>query len=314
MKKIFISLVFAVISFFVVVSNVQAEDMRISCEGGGENPCNIDFGSPLFNIDSFAPGQSLIRQIVAINKDSTDNCDLTLYTRKVNPNAESDLFAAKLFTAIRTESTTLYGVPDGNTATNDKTFKTLLDYGGALSLGSVPKNGESKINWITTFDPLSDNDYQSKTLNFDFDISFVCGSAPGGGSSSSPTPTPVLGISTFRRMFPAIAVPTSSPSASTPTPEVKGAECAQPVFPWWIPLVLSFTLSTLYLVYLKRKDIKTKRWFILPLALVVLSQAIHEIIGCGCTNNINLCSKYLFINIALLIILYIYYKLASKKH
>lgn len=303
-NKILTTLILSIVSFFSVVSNVQAEDMRITCQGGG--PCSIDFGSPLFNVASFAPGESLIRQIVAINKDGADSCDLTLYTHKKNYTTESDLFAAKLFTAIRSESATLYGVPDGNTATGDKSFKSLLDYGGALSLGNVPTNSESKINWIVTFDPISDNTYQSKTLNFDFDISFVCGSQ-GGGAGTTPTPSPVLGASTYKKVlsvFIESPEPSSTPSETT-TSEVKGIECVELSFPWWVPLLVEAILLASYVLYLKKAKINNRRWVILPLVLAIASQAIHEILGCGCISNSSLCSKYLFINLALLAITYI---------
>lgn len=298
--KLFFFLV--VVLFFSVVSKARAEDMRITCEGGG--PCNIDFGSPLFNISSFAPGQSLTRQIVAINKDSTNSCNLTLYTRKVDYDDNANLFASKLATIIRSESQTFY----------ENTFKNLLDYGGALSLGNIPTNNETKINWIVTFDPASENTLQSKKLIFDFDISFVCGSAPGAAAISTPTPTPTptqfrgtLGLST-------IVSPSPLPITGTPVPEVQGAECVKPVFPWWIPLVIEALILVSYILYLKRKGIKNKRWIILPIATAILSQAVHELLGCNCLANTNLCSKYLFINLALLVITYIFHRhpIASK--
>jgi hypothetical protein len=95
----------------------------------------------------------------------------------------------------------------------------------------------------------------------------------------------------------------------TPTPsagaQVLGTECIKSKYPWWIFLVLEITL----ILPILRRGIILK-WEIRKLifslvAIASLSQIVHEIMGCDCITSIW-CSKYLWINLSMLLLSIIY--------
>jgi hypothetical protein len=85
------------------------------------------------------------------------------------------------------------------------------------------------------------------------------------------------------------------------TQEVKGIECLDKNYLWWLPLVIEVGFLAVYLYWLTKKRIRTKRWFIIPLVVAATSQIVHEILGCNCSTG-NWCSKYIFINLLILAI------------
>ena len=95
---------------------------------------------------------------------------------------------------------------------------------------------------------------------------------------------------------------TATQPGITPSPkaQVLGTECIKSKFPWWIFLVLELTAV---LLILRREKINKWRvrksifWFIV---IAVLSQIIHEATGCNCITSVW-CSKYLWINLAILL-------------
>lgn len=278
----------------------SAEDMRVVCSN--EGPCNIEFGGTLFNENSLAPGQSVSRQIMVVNQDDDDNCDLTLYVRNTSPSPSPDDLFSKLFTAIREGANIFYGIPSGNTATNNKTMKNLLTYGGPLSLGSVPHNENRFIDWIVTFDFSAENDYQGVEATFDFDISFVCGSPPGeGGPDVEGTST--SGTSALFSVFGAAL--DEREDGATEDGEVEGImvgdDCTNGHYRWWLPLVFQAILTLTYLWFIGKKERKIQRWWLIPFLLAILSQKAHEILGCNCTIG-EWCSLYWLFNLVILII------------
>jgi len=301
MNKIYKLIIGLTIGIFLLVipRTVSAEDMRVVCSN--EGPCDTEFGDTLFNESALAPGQSVSRQIMVVNQDDDDNCDLTLYIRDTSPSPAPDDLSSRLFTAIREGANILYGMPDGNTATNDKTMKDLLVYGGPLSLGSVPHNENRFINWIVTFDFSADNDYQGTEATFDFDISFVCGSPPGEAG------TDVEGTSTFgpTALFSAFgAVLGEGEGGVKGDGEVEGimagSTCADEYHRWWLPLVAQAILALIYLRFIREREEETKRWWIFPLLLVILSQVWHGLLSCNCATG-EWCPRYWLLNLVVLI-------------
>lgn len=295
-----------------VPHTVSAEDMRVVCSN--EGPCNIEFGSPLFNENSLAPGQSVSRQIMVVNQDDDDNCDLTLYIRDTSPTPSPDDLFSRLFTAIREGANILYGIPSGNTATNNKTMKDLLTYGGPLSLGSVPHNENRFIDWIVTFDFLADNDYQEAEATFDFDISFVCGNPPGeGGSSVEGVST--SGPSTLLGVFDTVLGEREDGTKEDGKVEgvIAGDVCTDEYYRWWWPLAVQAILTLAYLWLIGKREGEIQRWWLFPFLLAILSQKAHEILGCNCATG-EWCSLYWLFNLVVLIIsLFVRYFFKRRK-
>lgn len=86
----------------------------------------------------------------------------------------------------------------------------------------------------------------------------------------------------------------------TPTPGVKGASCQNNYY-WWLPLAIEAVFLAVYLYWLTKKGIKTKQWLVIPFIIAAVSQIAHVVTGCSCTSSIW-CSKYIFINLAILLL------------
>lgn len=321
MNKIYKLIVGLIIGLLLLVipRAASAEDMRVVCSNEGY--CDIEFGDTLFNENSLAPGQSVSRQIMVVNQDDDDNCDLTLYIRDTSSSPSPDDLSSRLFTAIREGDNILYGIPDGNIATNDKTIKDLLVYGGPLSLGSVPHNENRFINWIVTFDSSADNDYQEAEATFDFDISFVCGSPPGEGGTGGGGDVAGTSASSPPAFFRTLGALFGEGDEGEDKVEeegevegvVAGAACEDEYCRWWLPLVIQVILALIYLWFIRRKKEETKRWWLFPFLLVILSQVGHGILSCNCATG-EWCSRYWLLNLVVLMIsLLIYYFFRRRK-
>lgn len=309
--KLIIGLTIGIL-LLVIPRIVSAENMRIVCSN--EGPCDTEFGDTLFNESALAPGQSVSRQIMVVNQDDNDNCDLTLYIRDTSPSPAPDDLSSRLFTAIREGTNILYGIPDGNTATNDKTMKDLLISGGPLSLGPVPHNENRFIDWIVTFDFSSDNDYQGTEATFDFDISFVCGSPPDKASSDAEGASTLGPIALFNALG---AVFGDREDGTEEGGEVEGIVagdvCNDEDYRWWLPLVAQAILALIYLRFIREREKETKRWWIFPLLLVVLSQVWHGLLNCNCATS-EWCPRYWLLNLIVLIVsLLAYYFFRRRK-
>lgn len=302
--------------FLVFPTSVSAEDMRVVCSN--EGPCNIEFGSPLFDEDAVAPGDSVSKQIMAVNQDDDETCDLTLYIRETSPTpapGEPADFTSKLFTAIKEGTNILYGVPSGSTATDDKTLEDLLGYGGPLSLGSVPPGENRFIDWIVTFDESADNDYQALTAQFDFDISFECGSPPSPQTQGAATSSEDTGGFFFQTGLVKSLVDSGeadSEEGLISEPEVKGKTCEDDFYLWWLPLLINLIVVLGIFVFYKVKKRQIRRWWASPLLLVIVSQVIHEILGCNCATGVW-CPRYIFINLGLLLVSLVLFRTLRRK-
>jgi len=115
----------------------------------------------------------------------------------------------------------------------------------------------------------------------------------GGGIVAGPAAgfiPGVLGVTTQ-----ATPVPTA-----LAVPQVLGTECVKSKFPWWIFLVLEITAILLILRRGKISNWGIGKLGICLIIIAALSQIIHETTGCSCITS-TWCSKYLWINLAILL-------------
>ncbi len=179
MKKI-ITLLFALILFFLSAGQTFASDLTVTCADNG--PCGMTptEGASLFNEDKWLPSQSITRSITVVNNDTDDNC--SLYFDTINEQ-DPDNFSSVIFTVIKDGEVDLFGRRDGeNRASSKKSLKDLFDEGD-IFLTTIPFSSSKTLTWTVTFDPLAGNIYQGKQVVFDFDFHFSCDTAP------TPTPT-----------------------------------------------------------------------------------------------------------------------------
>lgn len=69
-------------------------------------------------------------------------------------------------------------------------------------------------------------------------------------------------------------------------PEVKGVSCSDKNYYWWLPLVIQLLLGIILI----------KRSIIFPIILGIVSQLIHQWLGCNCATNIW-CTRYWILNL-----------------
>ncbi len=92
----------------------------------------------------------------------------------------------------------------------------------------------------------------------------------------------------------------SEPALATSVPEVAGVStCQDNYYPWWIPLVVQAVIA-LVLIYIARK----KKWSVkafggISFIVAIISQVVHELLGCNCATG-YWCPKYIFINLIIL--------------
>jgi len=84
-------------------------------------------------------------------------------------------------------------------------------------------------------------------------------------------------------------------------PEVKGeTTCEWWYYLWWLPLVFQSLLTSAYYYWIKDKARQFDFWWIFPIGLAVLSQLIHNLLGCECVRS-SLCPYYWLFNLVILI-------------
>ncbi len=84
--------------------------------------------------------------------------------------------------------------------------------------------------------------------------------------------------------------------------KVLGEEaCTDEYYRWWLPLVVQTILTLSYLWFIRKREEKTKRWWLFPFLLAILSQVGHEILSCTCATG-EWCPRYWLLNLIILII------------
>jgi|GEM_PF-5520520 len=169
MKKYLIYIALLVI----LVLPTYAADLEVVCDNNVDgDQCNIISGDILFNETNWYPGGTIVRTIKVTNNDKNDDCRLKMFTQNTvqNPND----FASNLFTAIESNSNTIYGSISGMEASNTNNLQNIFDASN-VSLGNISNSGGiNNYSWYVTFNPELGNEYQGANVYFDFKLQFKC--------------------------------------------------------------------------------------------------------------------------------------------
>jgi len=102
-------------------------------------------------------------------------------------------------------------------------------------------------------------------------------------------------------------------------PEVKGdAVYNWYYYLWWLTLVIQGALTFIYYRWLNAKDASVKNakiayWWCLPVILAILSQIVHEILGCEHITS-GLCPWYWLFNLLILAVLTLFFIYGKRNH
>jgi hypothetical protein len=112
-----------------------------------------------------------------------------------------------------------------------------------------------------------------------------------------------LGVSTE-----ATPTPTGSPEPnSTPQGQVESAAtCSDPYYPWWLPLVLQLVVIMIYYAFFRNRK-NQGSWWVMPGVIGVMSQIIHQILGCNCGTG-DWCKWYWVFNVIIILLTGLGYK------
>lgn len=94
------------------------------------------------------------------------------------------------------------------------------------------------------------------------------------------------------------STPTPKPSPTPETQEVLGetTSCEANYYPWWVILVIQLGASLIYVTFVIRAG-RTDLLYVIPLAgMAILSQLIHNFLGCNCATGIW-CERYWLLNL-----------------
>ncbi|HEX6977600.1 MAG TPA: fibronectin type III domain-containing protein [Patescibacteria group bacterium] len=119
----------------------------------------------------------------------------------------------------------------------------------------------------------------------------------------------ILGVKTEATPTPS-PTPQSSPSSSPELNVLGASACRDNNYPWWIPLVIQLAASILY-IWKRWKD---KNWWLILAIGAIISQIIHQILGCNCATG-EWCPRYWLLNLIIVFfsVLYYIYQRGSKK-
>jgi hypothetical protein len=301
-----------------VPATIPATDMTVTCD----NIQCVKSGSGLFNQTNIAPGYSVIKSVLIDNTNNSDSCNLHLQATRQGGIQNPDL-AGKIISLIKSNGIVYFGDDSGN---NPKSFADL--FGQDVFLGTVNSNSSRIYSWRADFLASSGNDYQAKSVNFSFNLNFVCGTAPTVTPSVTPTATTtiitttpllfnILGLTTDNISLTPTGTPAITPSLlgntdNTNNGAVLGLACDNPGYNWWVVLLIQAVLTALVLAFKGFKPAFKKIW-LLPVLLAILSQLVHNYYGCGCSTGIW-CGYYWFLNLILVAISsFGYYLLTSLR-
>ena len=293
---------------FVSAGSIHAVDLTVTCSSGGS--CTVSPSGPLFDETGWKPGDSNSKELEIANTDTVESCNLTLVVNETDSQQGFDV-ASVLETNIDRSGTAYF----------DDNFRNLIDQ-GSTSLGVVPPATTHFYTWEVNFPIGSGNETQNRSVHFDFNSGFSCsGPSPTPGLTNAGPPhrtDEVTGTSSVAGAFTsfisnvlgtnageetASPTPTSGASVSpspTPVGEVKGeATCSDPNNFWWIILIVQLAATGIFYFAIRgRKDVRF--WWAVPVAFAIVSQIIHELMGCNCASG-GLCPYYWAFNLIILL-------------
>jgi len=155
-QKISISIILAVCFGFLVWQNVLAAGLVVKFEK-----------TPLFSEANILPGNEITRWIKITNNDTTSH---KIIVEAINTSDPNNL-ASQLNLTIKEGATNLY----------TGTLKDFFEKGEYQLLNLSGNGSKTQYDFSVNFNQTADNDYQGKTLSFDFLAGFQ-GQEGGGGT------------------------------------------------------------------------------------------------------------------------------------
>lgn len=149
--------------------------------------------------------------------------------------------------------------------------------------------------------------------NYYFQVAGVNGCAPGLWSNevAGATLGPVLAAGPAAGFEERVLGEEAQPQLyTTPWGMVQGATCADEPYYWWIILAVETLLAMTVLVVLWN-DKEVRYWLLVPGALAIFSQIIHEALGCNCATG-QWCPRYWIINLIIAALLTLIYWLRFR--
>lgn len=177
MKKIFFSLFFLLISFWVKPV-FAGSDVTITCNS---SECIQNSTLPLFNETNIYPGFTA-SQKVFINNNRNASCYLYLKGVSEIPGILADKISLNII-----------GINNVFSLVNYPLISLLDQNISPIYLGEILKNSQYSYNWLTTLNLNADNNYADKSTNFSINFNFTCDDEP---QSSSDHSGQVAGVST----------------------------------------------------------------------------------------------------------------------
>ena len=130
--------------------------------------------TPLFSEANFLPGHQIQRWTKITNNDIQSHKIIVEAINKVDPNN----FSQQLNLIIKEGASTLY----------NNSLKSFFETGEHELSNLAGNGGKTQYDFYVSFNPLSGNDYQEKTLSFDFLIGFQGDEGESEENSTSTNP------------------------------------------------------------------------------------------------------------------------------
>lgn len=148
-----------IMSIFVFLpGNVRAADVNVTCSSGNSG-CVASPSGPLFNEQTMAPGDAVVKTVQIVNNHNTDR---EVVVKFENLDEESSYLAEVLLIEISNDDDTLWV----NTLQN--TYKE-----GQLVLSVIPKNSTTEYIFKASFPAGSGNEYQNQKEEFTLFVGFT---------------------------------------------------------------------------------------------------------------------------------------------
>jgi hypothetical protein len=299
-----IFLLSSIATIFIGVS--RAADQTITCNSSG---CSGP-GTPLFNVANAAPGDS-VEKTLEIKNDRSKDIAVTLSSAK--ESGGDDMLLDVLTVSIKNSDDSLI---------SQTTLANFIS-GSPVSLGAVSANTTKTVKIDISFNESADNSYQNKTAKFtlflnatgdDLEEKIVTAGAPFqfGGPPPPPDVKPAsLGvIKVARQILGVTTILQEERIEEVLAEETETASCSGRYYPWWAPLIFQAFFSAFYLRRVKKGKEPLVKLALPLLGLALLSQLIHNRLGCNCAVSIW-CERYGVFNLGILLF-FLYFLLPKK--
>lgn len=291
-KKLPIKILFSIFLMAFLPTLTFALDLEIICLEG-QKPLITKITDPLFQLTSFFPGDTEIREIYIANKDTKNPCRIYL-EGKGSRTSLGDMIEVEVSDGVYTN-----------------TLSRFLTGNSVLIADLKPETGVTR--YITLeFDSKANNSLSDQKMSFDINVI----SQWGADAQPVPSDEQVAGEqdvtakkTVIQSIIPLLGTGgnediTKSEQKNDTEKEVLGEEdnigCKERTL-WWIPILIQLFFT--FLILSINKDIFEKKHIklLLSILLGITSFFIIQKIGCGC-NPVWMCEKHWIFNIIIAIL------------